>query len=260
MKFNKKTVLVTGAAGFIGRTFCHDVAKNGGRCILVDKQSGALKDLQKNLPVVEEGPHITICTDLGDRRERDQLTDQVINNFETLDILVNNAAFTGDSNLNGWVDKFENQSIEAWSAALEVNLTACFELSQKFKSLLKKGTNPSILNVGSIYGIIGPTFSFYDETDMGNPAAYAASKGGLVQLTKWLASALSPTIRVNSVSPGGIFRNQPEKFVERYNKRTPLGRMATEQEISNAILFLVSDMASYITGHNLVVDGGLTIT
>ena len=260
MNFNKKTVLVTGAAGFIGRTFCRDVAENGGRCIIVDKQTGALKGLLKNLPVVDGGTHLAISTDLGDRKARHQMIDQVLNNFETLDILVNNAAFTGDSNLRGWVEKFENQSIEAWSAALEVNLTSCFELSQKLKPLLIKGTNPSILNVGSIYGIIGPTFSFYDETKMGNPAAYAASKGGLVQLTKWLASGLSPEIRVNSVSPGGIFRNQPEKFVERYNKRTPLGRMATEQEVSNAILFLVSDMASYITGHNLVVDGGLTIT
>jgi len=260
MNFNEKVVLITGAAGFIGKTFCNDIAKNGGRCILVDREPRALTDFLRDLPLVESGPHVAISTDLGDMTSRHLMIERVVNDFEKLDILVNNAAYTGDATLSGWVDDFEKQSIDTWSSAIQVNLTACFELSQKLTPLLKNGINPSILNVGSIYGIIGPTFSFYEGTDMGNPAAYAASKGGLIQLTRWLASALGPGIRVNSVSPGGVFRNQPEIFINRYNEKTPLGRMATEQEISNGMLFLVSDLASYVTGHNLVIDGGLTIT
>ena len=114
----------------------------------------------------------------------------------------------------------------------------------------------SIINMASIYGSYGPDYELYRDTTMGNPAAYAASKGGLVQLTRWLATTLAPAVRVNSISPGGVFRSQPEIFVERYKKRTPLGRMATEDDFRGAIAYLASDLAAYVTGQNLAVDGG----
>jgi NAD(P)-dependent dehydrogenase (short-subunit alcohol dehydrogenase family) len=114
----------------------------------------------------------------------------------------------------------------------------------------------NIINIGSIYGELGPDWSLYEGTSMANPAAYSASKGGLIQLTRWLATTLAPNIRVNAISPGGIFRNQPDVFVKRYEGRTPLARMATENDFRGAVAYLASDMSSYVTGKNMMVDGG----
>ena len=116
-----------------------------------------------------------------------------------------------------------------------------------------------VINVISIYGMVGPNMGLYAGTSMGNPAAYAASKGGLLQFTRWLASVLAPHVRVNSITPGGVSRNQAPAFVERYQLLTPLGRLATEEDFKGAVAFLASDLSAYVTGHNLVVDGGWTV-
>jgi NAD(P)-dependent dehydrogenase (short-subunit alcohol dehydrogenase family) len=257
-KFDRKTVLITGAAGHIGRKFCEDFSTLGGRCILVDKDRKILDAIVESLKPVEEGDHFAIEADLGDAAIRKECIKVVKNKFKKLDILVNNAAFTGDTVLEGWLGNFEEQSIDAWESALSINLTACFDLSKSLTPLLRQVNDSSILNLGSIYGMVGPDMSIYDDTKMGNPVAYAASKGGLLQMTRWLSTVLAPDIRVNSVSPGGVIRGQPDIFLEKYCSRTPLRRLATEQDISNGMLFLVSSLASYITGHNLVIDGGFT--
>jgi NAD(P)-dependent dehydrogenase (short-subunit alcohol dehydrogenase family) len=113
--------------------------------------------------------------------------------------------------------------------------------------------------MASIYGLIGPDWGLYEGLDMGNPVAYAASKGGLIQLTRWLASTLAPAVRVNSVSPGGIERGQAEEFVRRYLQKTPLAKMATEKDVVASTVFLLSDASRQITGQNIVVDGGLSV-
>ena len=156
----------------------------------------------------------------------------------------------------GWSVPFEDQSVETWRRAIEVNLTAVFDLSQGLHSLLKASKGGSIINIASIYGMNGVDWSLYEGTSMSNPAAYAASKGGLIQLTRWLATTIAPEVRVNAIAPGGIFRNQPEGFVKRYEAKTPLGRMATEEDFRGAIAYLSSDLSRYVTGHVLMVDGG----
>jgi NAD(P)-dependent dehydrogenase (short-subunit alcohol dehydrogenase family) len=173
-----------------------------------------------------------------------------------LNILVNNAAFVGASDLPGWGVPFEQQTIETWRRALEVNLTAVFDLCQGFTPLLKEAEGASIINIASIYGLNGPDWGLYEGTSMSNPAAYGASKGGLIQLTRWLATTIAPYIRVNSISPGGVFRRQPESFLRRYKAKTPLGRMANEDDFRGVMAYLGSDMSSYVTGQNLIVDGG----
>ena len=135
-------------------------------------------------------------------------------------------------------------------------MTAVFDLSKGFAEILRKNGHGSIINISSIYGINGPDYSLYKGTEMGNPAAYAASKGGLIQLTRWLATTIAPDIRVNSISPGGVYRSQPSEFVERYEAKTSLGRMATEEDFKGVIAYLSSDLSSYVTGQNIVVDGG----
>jgi NAD(P)-dependent dehydrogenase (short-subunit alcohol dehydrogenase family) len=170
--------------------------------------------------------------------------------------LVNNAALVGTSDLVGWAVPFEKQSIDTWRRAIEVNLTAVFDLCQGLTPLLNATKNASIINIASIYGINAPDWSLYEGTSLGNPAAYGVSKGGLIQLTRWLSTTLAPNVRVNAISPGGIFRNQPEEFVKRYSSRTPLKRMATENDFRGAIAFLATDMSRYVTGQVISVDGG----
>ena len=252
------TLLITGAGGFIGRAFAR-AAASSATLILVDRDAAPLQQLCDELPSCNGAGHHAISCDLADEHDRKALIEHVTTAHPGLSGLINNAAFTGDSNLSGWVAPFEEQSLEAWRAALEVNLTAAFELSQGLSPLLKQNHDGHILNIGSIYGELGPDLRLYDGTSMGNPAAYAASKGGLIQLTKWLATVLAPDIRVNCVSPGGVFRGQPDTFVKAYEARTPLRRMAHEDDIVGAMMFLTLGQSRYITGQNLFIDGGYSI-
>ena len=115
------------------------------------------------------------------------------------------------------------------------------------------------MNIGSIYSLLGPDMKIYSGTSMGNPAAYGASKGGLLQLTRYLATTLAPDVRVNMITPGGVFRAQPTAFVDRYEANVPLGRMAAEEDLKGAVAYLASDLSAYVTGQNLVVDGGWSV-
>jgi NAD(P)-dependent dehydrogenase (short-subunit alcohol dehydrogenase family) len=148
--------------------------------------------------------------------------------------------------------------MDTWRMAMEVNLTGVFALVQQCHLLLKKSKKASVINIASIYGFLGPDMGLYKGTGLGNPAAYAASKGGLIQLTRWLSTNLAPDVRVNAISIGGVFRNHKEPFLSRYIKKTPLGRMAREEDILGAALYLAGDASSYMTGQNLIIDGGLS--
>ena len=253
-----RKILVTGAAGHLGRALCEYFVSDGATVFAVDLNEKGLASLELELKPTE-GSFFAFAADLSDEEQRAGLVAQVASQTESLDGAVFAAAFVGTSDLEGWAVDFADQSIATWRKALELNLTAPFHLTQLLEPLLTKGNGPSIVNIGSIYGSIGPDWSLYEGLDMSNPAAYAASKGGLVQLTRWLASTLAPGIRVNLVSPGGIARDQPEKFVERYAAKVPIGRMAAEGEVTPAIAFLLSDAARYITGETLVIDGGLGV-
>ena len=259
VRFDDKLAVVTGATGHIGRTFCQEFAELGGTCLLVDRDITELKKLIAALRTINLSNHSCVATDLISAVSRNELLEEIHSQVDHIDLLVNNAAYTGDSNLDGWAVSFEDQSMDAWQSAMEVNLSAAFDLTQGLLPLLKKGMNPSVINIASIYGLVGPDLGLYEGTSMGNPLAYAASKGGLLQMTRWLASVLAPDVRVNAVSPGGVFRGQPETFVQRYVDKTPLGRMATESDVVGSMIFLASDLASYLTGQNIVVDGGFTI-
>lgn len=256
MSLKGRRALITGANGYIGRIIALTLAELKADLILVDRPGSDYKkivrDIKSNFKV-----HVqTHDCDLGIQKDRKKLISVLNKKGIPLNILINNAAFVGDTKLDGWVTEFEKQSIETWSSALEVNLTAAFSLTQGLSPLLKKSKGANVINIGSTYGVWGPDHRLYAGTSMGNPAAYAASKGGLIQLTRWLATTLASNIRVNTLSPGGVFRKQPEIFVKKYNARTPLGRMATEDDFRGAIAYLATDLSSYVTGQNLAVDGG----
>ena len=251
-----RRALITGATGGLGRVFADTLAELGADLILVDLPGSDFQTLSKSLindwkVKVEIHP----C-DLEVQSQRINLIRKLMSSGLGLNILINNAALVGTSDLNGWGVPFQDQSIETWRRALEVNLTAVFDLSKGLSPLLKSSKHGSIVNIASIYGMYGPDWSLYEGTSMSNPAAYAASKGGLIQLTRWLATTVSPEVRVNAISPGGIFRNQPEEFVKRYEAKTPLGRMANEDDFRGAIAYLTSDLSRYVTGVNMAIDGG----
>ncbi len=259
MDLQGRCAVVTGATGGIGRQIALTVAELGGDLVLVDRPDSDNEQLREMLQAVGCNNVEYLDCDLEDPTARGELIAHLDGQDAAIDILVNNAAFVGTSDLEGWVCEFELQSVTTWRRALEVNLTAVFDFSKGLAPKLRSGCGGSIINIASIYGVNGPDYSLYEGLDMGNPAAYAASKGGLLQLTRWLANTMAPDVRVNAVSPGGVFRDQPGQFVERYEAQTPLGRMATEEDFKGAIAFLASDLSAYVTGQNIIVDGGWTV-
>lgn len=251
-----RRALITGAAGGLGKVFAETLASLGADLILVDLANTQLKEFSAELEIQWSVNVETIECDLEAQDQRNHLIAEVLASGKELSILVNNAALVGTSDLVGWAVPFEDQSIDTWRRAIEVNLTAVFDLCQGLTPLLNATQNASIINIASIYGLNAPDWSLYEGTSLGNPAAYGVSKGGLVQLTRWLSTTLAPNVRVNAISPGGIFRNQPDEFVKKYSSKTPLKRMATENDFRGAMAFLASDMSRYVTGQVISVDGG----
>ena len=201
--------LITGGAGHLGQAMAASLAELGSDVVLLDRNSDSLKEATLSLSSFIYVRVEALCCDLESEAELSAVPAWIEKNFGRLDVLINNAAFVGSSDLKGWSTSFQEQSLETWRRALEVNLTAAFSLTQGCKTLLEGSGHGSVINVGSIYGVHGPDLSLYADTQMHNPAAYAASKGGLLQLTRWLSTVLAPAIRVNALSPGGVARHQP---------------------------------------------------
>lgn len=245
-KLKDKVVLITGGAGIQGPEHAKAFKEVGAKVVVTDIKGGDLK------------------MDVTDEKSIKEAVSKIVKKHGRIDVLVNNAGATGKQVARAAVP-FEEQKLEDWEYIIKVNLTGVFLCSQAVGKIMAKQGEGSIINIASIYGLVAPDFRIYQEAEyagkkMGTPAAYAASKGGVISLTKYLASYWAKKkIRVNCVTPGGIFDKQSENFVKAYSKRVPLGRMAKKNEISGALLYLASDLASYVTGANIVIDGGLTI-
>lgn len=249
-----RTAVVTGGAGPLGAELADALAEAGARVVVSDLDGGACERTVAGIP--GEG-HLVCEADLLEADGRDAVA-AVCLDLGACDILVNNAGFTGTSGVPGYAVPFEEQTEDAFSAALALNLTAPFALTRRLAPLLRAGGHGSVINVSSIYGLVGPNMGLYAGTPMGNPAAYAASKGGLAQLTRYLATVLAPDIRVNCFAPGGIERGQDQAFVERYNRLTPMARMGREADFRGVTTWLASDASAYVTGQVIAVDGGWT--
>jgi len=259
MSLEGRVAIITGGAGHIGVAMAEALAELGANIVIVDISSEACSLIAEKLTKCYEVGTLPLAADLAQEEQIRMIPQHVTNKFNRLDILVNCAAFVGTSDLPGWTVPFEEQCKDTWKRALNINLTAPFVLTQACSAALKESGNGSVINIASIHGLIGPDVRLYENTMMGNPAAYAVSKGGLLQLTRWLATVLAPDIRVNTITPGGIWRNQPEVFHERYVEKTPLKRMAGEEDIKGAVVYLASDLSSYVTGQNIIIDGGYTV-
>lgn len=246
-----RVVLITGGAGHIGSTLRRAFRSLGSTVATVDvagtNGESAGDDYWQHFEV-----------DLVDRKSTAAVIDDVIDRFGRLDVIVAAASWMGTTTTPGWNVPFLDQDEGLWAEVLDVGVTATFALVKHATPHLLNSGHGSIILVSSIYGSYGPQPEMYRGTDINNIAGYAASKGALGQLARWLATTLAPGVRVNTVSPGGVFRDQNPTFVSRYEDRTPLGRMATEDDLIGPVLFLASDLSSYVTGHDLVVDGGFS--
>lgn len=247
-----KVVVVSGGGGLLGRPLSRGIVEAGGTVIIGEI---SFKDSDKFLADLSDLPGKALIKelDITSRSSIKIFIKSVLDEFGKIDSW-NNLAYPRTKD---WGEPFEQISDESWNANIDMHLNGYFKCSQEILEVMKPQGFGNLVNYGSIYGVLGPNFGLYDGTDMGNAAGYAAIKGGVISLTRYLATYYgSHGIRVNAICPGGVFDNQNEIFVKNYEKLTPLGRMANPEEIAAANLFLISDAASYVTGTVFMVDGG----
>jgi len=258
MDLRRKTILIVGGAGFLGSYMASALAEIGANIAISDrnaqKGSEICDQLKSNFDVEARFYQVNLLNDA----EVAKIPTTVANDFGSLDSVIYAAAIVIDKYIPGWSEEFARQSSEQWRDALQINLTSAFTTIRESHPYLKASDLGTVINVISHYGLVAPDYSIYDGTEMTNPAAYAASKGGLLQLTRWLSSTMAPEVRVNAITPGGIFRNHGEPFLTKYKAKTLLGRMGKEEDFKGATVFLASQLSNYVTGQNIVIDGGLT--
>jgi NAD(P)-dependent dehydrogenase (short-subunit alcohol dehydrogenase family) len=242
-RLEKKIIIITGGNGLLGSAIIEKLIEDGAFVINLDINHKTNESLSN------------IECDITNQESVDSSLNLIINKYEKIDGLVNNAY----PRTQDWGNKFEDIKLDSWKKNIDWQLNSYFYMSQQVAMQMAKQKSGSIINIASIYGVIGPDFTVYDGTNMTMPAVYAAIKGGLINLTRYMASYFGPhKVRVNTVSPGGIFDNQNISFVENYEKKVPLRRMGLPEDITPSVSFLLSNESKYITGQNLIVDGGWT--
>ena len=243
-----KTVLVTGACGQLGKVFCQGFLDAGSVVIGVDL------NLAQNC-VIQDDNISYFSLDIVNKKSVKNIFNDLFKKHTSIDVLINNAGVST-------FESFENRSEESFDWVSGVNLKGPFLCIQEYFKHQKNNKCGNVVNIASIYGLISPDPKMYRKGDRKNSEVYGATKAGIIQMTKYFAVHLAEkNIRVNAVSPGGIFNTenpQSEYFIGEYSKRNPMGKMANAEEIMGAVLYLVSDASSYVTGHNLVVDGGMS--
>jgi NAD(P)-dependent dehydrogenase (short-subunit alcohol dehydrogenase family) len=272
-RFNlsNRVAIVTGGPGLLGKEFCRTLAEAGASVVVADINADGVNAVTKDL--IENGYHaLGVATDVTQPESVQVLFKKTLDTFGRLDILVNSAALDpkfdpealAEMAKRGTVSgAFEDYPLESWKAALDVNLTGMFLCCQAaVKPMLAQGKKGSIINICSTYGLVAPDQRIYqrDGTQTSfKPVYYSVTKAGVLGLTLYLAAYYAGTdIRVNALTPGGVYNNHDDVFLKAYNARTIMGRMANKDEMNGALLFLASDASSYMTGSNLVVDGGWT--
>ena len=268
-KFDLKgrVAVVTGGGGQLGAEFCKTLAEAGASVVVVDLNVSASQAAADSL-TGSGYKALAIPTNITQPDEVDALVRRTLSTFGRLDILVNSAAldpkFDPDAVNKGITPgAFEDYPLDLWNSALSVNLTGMFLMTQAcVRPMIEQGKKGSIINICSTYGLNGPDQRIYIKDGQRvafKPVYYTVTKAGVMGFTKYLAAYYAGTdIRVNALTPGGVFNNHEDYFVKNYSAKTIMGRMAHKDEMNGALLFLASDASSYMTGNNVVVDGGWT--
>lgn len=260
-----RVVLITGGAGLLGEAYAWALGEAGAHPIIADLDVDRSASLALDITEGTDRRSLGLRVDVTEPASVERMVRLTLENFGHLDGLVNNAAidpkFDADS-AGQHTNRFEDFPLEAWQQALDVNLTGMFLCAQAVAPVMREQGHGVIINVASTYGLVGPDQRLYQREGQPpsyKPVTYSVSKAGVIGLTNYLATYFAGSgIRVNTLTPGGVFAGHDEEFVDRYSDRTVLGRMAEREEIASALLYLLSDASSYMTGSNLVVDGGWT--
>ncbi len=260
-----RVAIVTGGAGLLGRQFAKTLAEAGAHVLIADLDGQAAVDGARELS--QSGYRARgVAVDVTDPDSVALMVDTTTRQWGRLDILVNSAAldpkFDPDHAAEHRANAFETYPLEQWNQALNVNLTGMFLACQAAARVMKPQGRGSIINICSTYGLVGPDQRIYQRPGQPpryKPVFYSVTKAGVLGLTRYIATYYAGTdIRCNALTPGGVYNHHDEEFTKAYSYRTVLGRMAEQHEMNGALLFLASDASSYMTGANLVVDGGWT--
>ncbi|MGD9562435.1 MAG: SDR family oxidoreductase [Pyrinomonadaceae bacterium] len=250
-RLDGRVALVTGGAGIYGLHISRALAEAGAHVVIASRN----RDQCERVAAVMTDDGLQVSAeflDLGSSDSIRELRDKIVSGHRKLDILFNNAVARAGGDPSTVTE-------DDWVSAMKINSTGFFMASKIFGEQMIEQRSGVMVNIASIYGVVGPNFNIYEGTDITSPANYAFAKGGMVNFTRYAASYYGRFgIRVNSISPGGFQTDQPDVFITNYSKQTPLGRMATDDDIKGPAVFLASDASAYVTGQNLLVDGGWT--
>ena len=262
---DNKIAVITGGLGQLGQQFSSALAQYGAKVAIVDITSSPKKMSEEFETYLNKGIIKIFKADITKRDELENVLQEIIKIWDTPDILINNAAIDSPPDApaseNG---QFESYPESSFDKIIDINLKGTFICCQVFGGAMAEKGRGSIINIASIYGIVSPNQDIYEYKrkkgqDWYKPPAYAVSKSGIYNLTRYLATYWAKKgVRVNTLTPAGIFNNQDKEFLEEYHKRIPINRMARQDEMNGPVIFLASDASSYMTGANLVVDGGWT--
>lgn len=260
-----KTAVLTGAGGFFGRYFAEALLDSGANVILLERSPETMGFLSERV----RDRCKSFFADLYDHKAAQNCYRKILSD-NRVDILINNAFdFSQKTGFNTLAGKLENAIFEQLQACFESGVYWAIQATQIFGYAMKKQGNGSIVNICSMYAVVVPSPDLYEGTDKFNPPGYSMAKAGLLQFTKYTASFLSPEVRVNAISPGAIPNTESQgpnaitgsnPVLERLSRKILLKRMGHPQDLIGALIFLASDASSYITGQNIIIDGGLTVT
>ena len=257
-----KTAIITGGAGILGKHFSDGLARCGSHVVIVDLNKKEGEMIARDLTRRYGQQCISIVCDVSEPTSVSSMVDEVMKQFGDINILHNNAA-SKSSNLEAFLAPFEEYTLDQWREVTKVNLDGMFLVAQAVgNKMVEQNKGGSIIQTASIYGLLGPDSRIYEGSSymgrsINTPAVYSASKAAVIGLTKYLATYWADkNIRVNCITPGGAESGQNDTFKEKYSSRVPLGRMAQPEEMVGALLYLASNASSYVTGQNIIIDGG----
>ena len=265
-----KIIVITGGSGFLGSEFSSTLSDVGAIPIILDKNKASLELLKKKF-IKNKQRGLFFLVDLNNETKVNVMINSIVKKYKKIDCLINAAGFTGEDMLktdSNFFEKFENYDFKLWQKSLNGNLSSTFILTKSVAKHMLKRKKGSIINIASDVGIISPDHRIYEAdkkinykgVNFNTPLSYSVAKSGIISMTRYLATYWAKKgIRVNCVSPAGVYKKHNKKFVKQLSERIPLGRMAKPEELNGAIIYLCSNASSYVTGHNLVVDGGRTI-
>jgi NAD(P)-dependent dehydrogenase (short-subunit alcohol dehydrogenase family) len=256
---DQRVAIITGAAGLLGEQHAIALSDFGASVILTDIKGKPCVELAERIASKGRVQAIGLSCNVTEKTSWEEILSEAMRQFGRVDILLNNAAFTTESRSANYGASFTDFPLEDWNQILAVNLTGTFLGCQVIgRQMLQQGSG-SIINIASLYGVVSPNHRMYPGTGIQQPVTYSVSKSGVLALTRYLATLWADQgVRVNSITPGGVYNGHSEAFTQRYASLSPMGRMAAKDEMRGAIAYLASSASAYCTGHNLVVDGGWT--